>query len=395
MFNLSKSEWENLRKFGFVEVGDNKNLATEGLYYGGEKLIENKLKKYHYMPYNIEEIISAGLEKLNDKKIKLKNAGEIANEIRKALKEQQGYSLIRLGDGELTFLSHDLLFSSEEIEKEPRLKFLGYAGVSLPNHEARNYLTSKLLQSNAIGIPLARFPMFQTLFTKLANHHKWDLTKMNLTSSTINFDLFHYTTLLHEILSNYKVLLIGNKMEQGKDYLEKLGYKNIVGNIPVKGIKSVSDVVKKAKNFDYDVAIVSSGIPATLICNLLAEDHKVAIDFGHTIDWLLSSYAQIRSLDNGTINSENCCEIAYYYFNRDDFETAAYWYKQAVKIGESTGNHTPMATTTPHLQLSVCYWHLGDVKKAHDHNELARDFEPNNPSVLLNKDFFERVLKNE
>jgi len=395
VFNLSKSEWENLKKFGFVEEGNNKNLATEGLYYGGDKLVENKLKKHHYLPYNIEEIISAGLEKLKDKKIKLKNAEEIANEIREALKEQRGYSLIRLGDGELIFLSHDLLLSSEEIEKEPRLKFLSYAGVSLPDHEARNHLTSKLLQSNAIGIPTARFPMFQTLFTKLANYHKWDLSTMNLTNSTVNFDLCNYTTLLHDILSNYRVLLIGNKMGYGKSHLEKLGYKNIVGNIPVKGIKAVPDVIKQAKDFDYDVAIVSSGIPATLICSLLAEDHKVAIDFGHTIDWLIVGYAHVRSLDNGTINSEDCCEIAYYYFSRDDFETAAYWYKQAVKIGESTGNLSSMATTTPHIQLSVCYWHLGDVKKAHDHNELARGFEPNNPSVLQNKEFFERVLSNE
>lgn len=395
MYNLTKDEWEKLKKFGHIEKGDEKNFAVEGLYYGGDKLVENNLKKYHYLPYNIEEIIRAGLEKLKDKKIKLKNAEEIANEIREALNARRGYSLIRLGDGELIFLSHDLLYSSKEIEKEPRLKFLAYAGVTLPDHEARDKLTAGLLRADAIGMPVARFPTFQNLFTKLANYHKWDLNKMNLASSNVHFELCHYTTLLHEILSNYKVLLIGNKMEQGKKFFEKLGYENIVGNIPVNGMKAVHDVAKRAKEYEYDVALVSSGIPANLICGMLAEDNKVAIDFGHAIDWLLNGYAQIRSLDNGTINSDYCCEIAYYYFIRDDFKTAAYWYKQAVKMGEATGDFSTLSTTTPHLQLSICYWHLGDVQRAYEHNELARGFEPNNPSVLQNKDFYEGILKND
>ncbi|KGX89280.1 GT-D fold domain-containing protein [Pontibacillus marinus] len=395
MHNLPREEWERLKKFGHIEKGDEKNLAVEGLYYGGDKLVENKLKKYHYLPYNIEEIISAGMEKLKDKKINLKNAEEIANEIRDALEKKRGYSLVRLGDGELVFLSHDLLYSSEEIEKEPRLKFLKYAGVTLPDYEARDALASRLLQGDAIGIPVARFPTFQTLFTKLVKYHNWDLNKMNLASSTVHFEICHYTTLLHEILSKYKVLLIGNKMEKGKAYFENLGYNNIVGNIPVNGMKAVPDVVEKTKEYDYDVAFVSSGIPANLICGMLAEDHKVAIDFGHAIDWLLMGHAQVRSLDNGTINSEYCCEMAYYYFIRDDFKTAAYWYKQAVKVGEATGNSSHMSTTTPHLQLSVCYWQLGDVKRAYDHNELARGFEPNNPSILQNKSFFEGIMKND
>ncbi|MCT8140003.1 hypothetical protein H1D32_21315 [Anaerobacillus sp. CMMVII] len=394
MYNLSKEEWERLIKFGHVEKGDVKNFAVEGLYHGGDRFVENNLKKYHYLPYNIEEIISAGLEVLKDKTIKLKNAEEIANEIREALNMSRGYSLVRLGDGELLFLAHDILYSTEEIEKEPRLKFLAYAGVNLPDHETRDKLSEVLLRTDAIGMPIARFPTFQNLFTKLAKYHKWNFSKMNLASSNIHFELCHYTTLLHEIFSNYKVLLIGNKMEQGKTFFEKLGYESIVGTIPVNGMKAVPDVVKRTKEYDYDVALVSAGIPANLICGMLAKENKVAIDFGHAIDWLLSGYAKIRSLDNETINSEYCCEMAYYYFIRDDFKTAAYWYKQAVKIGETTGHFSSLSTTTPHIQLSLCYWQLGDVQRAYEHNELARGFEPTNPSVLQNKAFYEGVLKN-
>lgn len=108
MYNLSMEEWERLKKFGHVELGNEKNFAVEGFYCGGDKIVNDLLQKDHYLPCDIEEIISSGLEKLQTKKIKLKHAGEIANEIRQALQNHQGYSLIRLGDGELIFLSHDL-----------------------------------------------------------------------------------------------------------------------------------------------------------------------------------------------------------------------------------------------------------------------------------------------
>ncbi|WNF23300.1 GT-D fold domain-containing glycosyltransferase [Mesobacillus jeotgali] len=393
MINFSKQEWEDMKKFGHIEKGNEKNIAVEGLYYGGDKIVGDRIKKYEYVPFSIEEIIHAGLSNLKDKKVKLKNANDIAQEIRKALHESAGYSVIRLGDGELIFLSHDVLNPTDSITNNPRFNFLSYAGVQLPNHGLRDHLTEALLEADALGIPIARYPTFQNLFTKLSKHYKWNLEKMNLVSSNIHFEILKYTTLLDEILKNYKVLLIGNRMAEGVEYFKKLGYENVVGNIPVKGINSVPSVIEQASQFDYDVALVSAGIPANLICVNLAKSNKIAIDFGHTIDWLLSGDFNIKSFDNGAINSSNCFDIAYYYFSWDDFKTAAFWYEKIVELEKSSTKKSVQNLTIAHIQLAVCYWELGDLQTAYEHNEQARILAPNDPSVLQNKNFFEGQLK--
>lgn len=380
MFNLPEQEWDRLKKFGHVEPGTEVNYGIEGLYYGGDKLIEDKLNRKHYLPYSIDEIIEAGMEKFSGKTITLKHAGHLEREIKNALQEKHGYSVVRIGDGELLYLAHDIIYSSEEINNEPRLRFLDYAGVRLPNHGPRDELTENLIQSNAIGIPIARMPTYQNLLTKLVNHHQWNLEKMNVFTSTVHFEMMNYTTLLDELLRKYKVLLIGNRMADGRRYFEKRGYDSIVGAIPVKGIKDVPNVIEQAGNFKYDVALVSAGISANLICQKLANKQKVAIDFGHAIDLLMAEHLTIKSLDNGTIKSNNCCNIATYYIERDDFEFAKEWYEKALEIGGEN--------ITAHLQLCLCYWELGDHDQAKKHHERARQINPTHPSVIYNHTFF-------
>jgi hypothetical protein len=48
--------------------------------------------------------------------------------------------------------------------------------------------------------------------------------------------------LFHELISEYKVLLIGNRMNEEKTLFNYLGYESIVGTIPVKGVKSVLSI---------------------------------------------------------------------------------------------------------------------------------------------------------
>jgi tetratricopeptide (TPR) repeat protein len=392
VINFSKEEWEDIKKYGHIEIGNEKNIAAEGLYYGGDMIVGDSIKKYEYVPFSVEEIIQTGLSNLNDRKVKLKNANDIAQEIRKALHDGAGYSVIRLGDGELVFLSHDVLNPTDSITNNPRFNFLSYAGVQLPNHELRDRLTETLLEADALGMPIARYPTFQNLFTKLSKHYKWNLEKINLVSSNIHYEILKYTTLLDELLKNYKVLLIGNRMAEGLEYFRKLGYKNVVGTIPVKGIDSVPSVIEQAGQFDYDVALVSAGIPANLICVNLGKNNKIAIDFGHAIDSLLSGDNNIKSFENGTISSFNGFDIAYYYFSWDDFKTAAFWYEKIVELERNSTNKSVQNSMIAHIQLAVCYWELGDLQAAYEHNEQARVFAPHDPSVLQNKNFFEEQL---
>jgi hypothetical protein len=103
-------------------------------------------------------------------------------------------------------------------------------------------------------------------------------------------------TLFHELMSEYKVLLIGNRMNEGKTLFNYLGYVSIAGTIPVKGVESVSSVLYAVQQYEFDIALVSAGIPANLICVALAEQNKVAIDFGHLIDSFLRDYTVVRKV---------------------------------------------------------------------------------------------------
>lgn len=74
------------------------------------------------------------------------------------------------------------------------------------------------------------------------------------------------------------------------------------------------------------------------------------------------------------------------------------WYKLATGLKKPKDHwgfiNEACWTWLPHIQLSVCYYHLGDHEEAYLHNEKARKYNPNDEKVLYNKRFFEDLLKN-
>ncbi|QGQ96539.1 hypothetical protein EHS13_17425 [Paenibacillus psychroresistens] len=295
-FSLSEEEWSSVIKIGCRGETDLRAFAAEGIYRGGEEFVNNHLGITHVLPLDIEQIIKAGINALSSDIIKLHSAKEIAVCIKEALENKQGYSIIRMGDGELVSLAHDLLISTDELNNDSRFNFLSYSGITIPDHSSRDTLAKNVLKADVIGIPLARYPTFQCLFNKIAKYYKWPLHTMCLSSSNIQTELNNETTLFHELMSEYKILLIGNRMNEAKNLFNYWGYDSIVGTIPVNGIESVSSVLDAVQQYEFDVAIVSAGIPANLICVALAEQNKVAIDFGHLTDMLLRGHAVIRKV---------------------------------------------------------------------------------------------------
>lgn len=293
-YSLSEDEWRSVMKLGCRGTPDLKAFAADGIYRGGEEIVSRQLGNQYILPYAIEDIIAAGLEALSADRIKLLTVEVIERQVREALQYNQGYAMVRLGDGELVSLAHDVLIPTEEIRADARFQFLAYSGIHLPDHASRELLASKLLEADVIGVPLARYPTFQCLFHQIARHFHWPLHKMRLTNSNIQYELNDNTTLFHDILCDCKVLLIGNRMQEGFEWFKQLGYNSIVGSIPVSGMASIPSVLQEAQQYDYDAALVSAGIPADIICVDLAKQNKVAIDFGHLMDRLLWGQAVIR-----------------------------------------------------------------------------------------------------
>ena len=99
-----------------------------------------------------------------------------------------------------------------------------------------------------------------------------------------------------------------------------------------------------------------------------------------------------RSLEKGPPRADILCRIAGVFKARRDFETAAFWYDAATKCGDMSArgefDRAEFRTFIPFVELSCCYFYLGDKKKALMFHEKAKSLRPSHPSVLFNKRFF-------
>jgi len=292
-YSFTKEQWESIFKVGYPGTWDIGTLAAEAMYRGGEALVKKHLEDGQYLPYNIEDIIEAGLNQLSKEIISLKTPAEVYARVLKALDEKTGLSVIRLGDGEVLALAHDILVSSEEINKNGKLQY-ALGGFKVPDHKKRQLLLENLQEADIVGIPEARYPTYQRLFNNLAKEIKLPLNQTCFTSSQINYKMNEETNCYHHLLSHYRVLLIGNRAADGKEFLNAKGYHSIVGTIPVPDISFVPEVLDQASNYEFDIALVSAGIPANLICVELAKQKKVALDFGHLLDWYIKGIRVLR-----------------------------------------------------------------------------------------------------
>jgi glycosyltransferase involved in cell wall biosynthesis len=97
--------------------------------------------------------------------------------------------------------------------------------------------------------------------------------------------------------------------------------------------------------------------------------------------------------------AEACCRIGYNFHRKRQFQNAIFWYELAAQQEPDPDRWSfiYMADYTwyPHLQLCVCYYNIGDYKKANEHNEEAARYVPQNSSVLHNKKLFAEILSED
>jgi glycosyltransferase involved in cell wall biosynthesis len=122
---------------------------------------------------------------------------------------------------------------------------------------------------------------------------------------------------------------------------------------------------------------------------------KVA-DYYHSIgDYKNAMKYCFKSFEYDSPNADHCCRLGDYFKEKGNFKTSIFWYELATKSQKSDDNwgfvNSSYWTWVPHIQLCVCYYKLGEVQLAYTHNELARNFNPNEESILYNKRFFESL----
>lgn len=104
------------------------------------------------------------------------------------------------------------------------------------------------------------------------------------------------------------------------------------------------------------------------------------------LDALLRTFAYDRP------RAEVCCELGRWFFRRERYGQAAYWYALALTCPRDDRRGGFVSPDCygylPCIQLCVCYSRLGDQERAKEFNELAASYKPDDPAVLHNRDYF-------
>jgi glycosyltransferase involved in cell wall biosynthesis len=103
----------------------------------------------------------------------------------------------------------------------------------------------------------------------------------------------------------------------------------------------------------------------------------------------------LRSFRYSSPRPEFCCRLGYYFLQKNNVLSATFWYKTAVQTEQSNENwfSNPTYTTwLPHLQLCVCYDRIGNHKLAYLHNEVARQYRPDDQIILAYQQHLKSIL---
>ena len=107
--------------------------------------------------------------------------------------------------------------------------------------------------------------------------------------------------------------------------------------------------------------------------------------------------ALLRTLEYDTPRAEACCEIGYYFKEQKDYNRARFWFEFVLKLEKPKGNlgfnmHDYWGYI-PCMELCVCYDKLGILDEALKYHEIAKQFKPDDPAVLYNEEYFNRLLE--
>ncbi|MGG2994909.1 GT-D fold domain-containing glycosyltransferase [Paenibacillus macerans] len=262
----------------------------EGLFAGGEAKLERLIPRHMMLPeLTVDDVIAAGFHAVAGALSPLLRAADVFAAAERALSEGRPLSIVRLGDGEMLTLAHDTVLPVEEAMRWGA--FLPYAGVQLPDPAAREALAAAVRAAGIIGIPQSRHPSYQGLLFPVFRHYGIDYRTLQLTTSTINYEL-NEEGYFARLLKGRRVLLIGDKAFALAKVLRLWGA-DIAGSIaPVNGVGDVPRIMELARGIPFDLALVAAGIAAVILCERLAGEHgKVTLDLGHLANKLISGEA--------------------------------------------------------------------------------------------------------
>lgn len=102
--------------------------------------------------------------------------------------------------------------------------------------------------------------------------------------------------------------------------------------------------------------------------------------------------ALLQGLKLAPPTGEHCCDMGRYFYEKEDWESAIFWYGNALKAEKRTEKGAFVQEECygylPCIQLCVCYDRLGDWERAKMYNEMAGVLNPGSVAVERNRTYF-------
>lgn len=105
--------------------------------------------------------------------------------------------------------------------------------------------------------------------------------------------------------------------------------------------------------------------------------------------------ALLHSFSYDLPRAETCCDIGKHFFDRAQWQQAAYWYKRALDCARRDDSGGFVSADAygflPCIQLCLCYHRMGDNEAARRWNALAAVYKPDSPAVRQNMEYFKSL----
>lgn len=197
----------------------------------------------------------------------------------KAIDEKRGYSWVRIGDGELVFFQQEYVRPVKEIQKAVGWSNSNnYCGAKIPNLKLRDRMIESAKESDMVGIFQGDPPMLE-IFQKIGIKPK------SICYAFDNVFLPMNGKFVNRILLKNKLFIVGQKSQFYKQKFKEILDINVVGTATIKDYTEIDKCMDEMCKYDYDVALVSAGVNANVICYEMSKKlNRVFLDMGHAWD---------------------------------------------------------------------------------------------------------------
>ena len=123
--------------------------------------------------------------------------------------------------------------------------------------------------------------------------------------------------------------------------------------------------------------------------------HQLAIEYKKTGNMEMVLPTLLKSLEYDIPRPEICCEIGYFYKEKENYISAFKWFDLATRLPENRSIGFVFSDHSgyiPNIEACVCLCFLNDHHQAYQYNERAATFRPNCSSVIQNRDYLKKIL---